>query len=110
PARDDDTLAFAGTDEGEDPMPTPPPPPSEDPVPRENRSADAYPMFWPPPQASVQTTGPLPALRSPQGVTLGEIARQIEAALDETDYYERTYYADPDDFAIDKPNEQLPSA
>jgi len=106
-ARDDDKLAFAGTDEGEDPMPTPPPPPSEDPVPRENSSADAYPMFWPPPQASVQTTVPLPALRSPQGVTLGEIARQIEAALDETGYYERTYYAVPDGFAIVARIEQI---
>lgn len=75
----------------------------------EPSSGTEYPMFWPPPQASVQTVVPLPILDSGEPATLGNVARQIEAALDETGYYERSYYAVPDGFAIVARIEQIHS-
>lgn len=68
-------------------------------------SGGEYPSFWPPPQASVQTVVPLSTL-SP-GATLGDAAREIEAALDGAGYYDRAYYAVPNGFALVARIEQI---
>ena len=63
----------------------------------------AMPMFpWPPPRASASQVVPLQFFTDAGNaeLKLGEIERQIRDALDATGYFERSYFAAPQGFAI----------
>ena len=63
----------------------------------------AMPMFpWPPPRASASQVVPLQffADAGDAQLTLGDVERQIREALDATGYFERSYFAVPQGFAM----------
>ncbi len=70
----------------------------------------AMPSFpWPPPRASASQVVPLQFFTE-AGVaelTLGDVERQIRDALDSTGYFERSYFAVPQGFAIVTRIEQI---
>jgi len=69
----------------------------------------AYPRFpWPPPKASAMEAIPRERLVSRSGRTrLSDVDRRLTAALEANGYYESSYYAVPDGFALVTKMEQI---
>lgn len=87
--------------------PSPPPPPPS-PVAAEPAPA-AIPEFpWPPPRASATVVLPAAFLRSAGAVLhFGDVDHTLTSALDSCGYFDRSYYAVPDGFAIVTRLEQM---
>jgi len=93
--------------------PPPPPPPVVLPVPRpqpEPAPPTTFPEFpWPPPRASAGVVLPAGFLRRPVDTVLrwGDVDHTLISALDSCGYFDRSYYAVPDGFAIVTRLEQM---
>ncbi|MGH8533132.1 MAG: hypothetical protein ACREV1_10525 [Gammaproteobacteria bacterium] len=83
----------------------PHPPPYPDPYP----DPPGIPKFpWPPPRASTKEVIPSELLESKSGATsLRDVERRISEVLRENGYFERSYYAVPDGFALVTKIEQI---
>lgn len=72
--------------------------------------AEPFPEFpWPPPQASGIEVLPRDLLNVAAVTSLGDVNRRITAALDRNGYYESSYLAVPDGFALVTRLEQIES-
>jgi len=99
------------------PPPPPPPPARRQPAPQpparhDSGSPQRLPDFpWPPPRASAETVIPSEFLRKPgQPVLhLGDVDHILVSGLDANGYYDRSYYAVPDGFALVTRLEQINS-
>jgi hypothetical protein len=88
-------------------MPPPPPPPAPKP---ESAWSAKFPQFpWPPPRASATVVLPDEFVRRPADSVLrwGDVDRTLTSALDACGYFDRSYYAVPDGFAIVTRLEQM---
>jgi hypothetical protein len=90
-----------------------PPPPLPTPAPKpqpESAWSAKFPQFpWPPPRASATVVLPDEFLRRPADSVLrwGDVDRTLTSALDACGYFDRSYYAVPDGFAIVTRLEQM---
>lgn len=85
---------------------SPPPPPPL----RKKSATPKIPQFpWPPPRASASVELPAEFLRKSAnaGVHWGDVDHTLTSALDSCGYYDRSYYAVPDGFAIVTRLEQM---
>jgi hypothetical protein len=97
---------------GSPPPPLPPPPlsPSAPPPPAVVESPpEKYPLFpWPPPWASAIAEIPRNMLEAEHSLTqLRDVDRKITEALEQSEYYESSYYAIPAGFALVTKMEQI---
>jgi len=70
-------------------------------------AADVPSFPWPPPHASTTDVLPDEMVRAAPAMTLGDLDRRLQAALESAGYLERRYYAAPGGFALVTRLEQI---